>query len=168
VAPVRVDTDHFSPDVREFIAILAHHRVDYMIVGGQAVILHGHARLTGDVDFFFRSDQENRSRLFTALREFWKGEVPGLSSAAELAPEGVVVQFGVPPNRIDLINSVDGVSFDDAWSRREEALLRLADKELPVPYIGIHALIRNKEAAGRPKDLDDLAYLRRAAEGSST
>lgn len=148
-----------------FIEILDQHDVAYLIVGGQAVIFHGHARLTGDVDFFFRPDPENSARLFGALMEFWDGEVPGLLDATELVPEGVIVRFGVPPNRIDLINSVDGVTFDEAWPHREEALMTVCNREVPVAYIGIDALIRNKEASARPKDLDGLAYPKKARDG---
>jgi len=159
VAPLRVDASHFSPDTRAFIEQLAAERVRYLIVGGEAVILHGHVRLTGDVDFFFSRDPENVLRLFEALRSFWDGEIPGIGTPDEFAPAGVVVQFGQPPNRIDLVNTIDGVSFDDAWAGRVEALVVGAGKEIPVTFIGLEALVKNKRASGRPRDLDDLAYL---------
>ena len=99
-------------------------------------------------------------RLFQALRTFWGGEIPGVGSPAELADPGVVIQFGRPPNRIDLINQIDGVTFEQAWPGRLEA--EVAGGSLPTRanYIGVRDLIQNKEASGRPKDLDDLAYLR--------
>ena len=155
--PVRISSDHFSPDISDFIRLLHLHGVRYLIVGGEAVILHGHSRLTGDVDFFFRGDAENAGRLYTVLEEFWDGDVPGLEGGAELSEEGLIVQFGQPPNRIDLINSIEGVAFDDAWAGRVEAVLEGADT--PVPYIGLTELAENKRAAGRPKDLDDLEFL---------
>jgi hypothetical protein len=88
------------------------------------VIFHGYARLTGDADLFYDRDPANADRLFRALTEFWDGPIPGVATAAELAAPGVIIQFGVPPNRIDLINEVDGVSFGAAWRSRVEAILR--------------------------------------------
>ena len=124
-------------------------------------ILHGHVRLTGDVDVFFSRDPDNIDRLHSALEEFWSGSIPGIGSREDLAPEGMIVQFGVPPNRIDLINAIDGVSFEEAWPGRVEAVIVGGGRETPVTFIGLDALIRNKRASGRPKDLDDLSYLRR-------
>jgi hypothetical protein len=135
--------------------------VRYLIVGGEAVIFHGHVRLTGDVDLFFGRDPANLERLFAALEDFWDGDVPGLTSAADLSPDGTIVQFGQPPNRIDLINAIGGVGFDEAWDGRVEAILSLDEREVRVPFIGLDALVKNKRAVGRPKDLDDLSYLTR-------
>jgi hypothetical protein len=161
VAPIRIDAGHFSPDTLAFIELLASHRVRYLVVGGEAVILHGHVRLTGDVDVFFSRDPGNLQRLYQALHAFWDGSIPGIASAVEFASPGAVVQFGQPPNRIDLINAIDGVSFEEAWPGRVEAVIVGDEGETPVAFIGLDALIRNKLASGRPKDLDDLAYLGR-------
>jgi hypothetical protein len=161
VPPVRIDTSHFSPDTRDFLESLAAKRVRYLIVGGEAVILHGHVRLTGDVDLFFSRDRDNLDRLFSALEVFWDGDVPGLGSPDDLAPEGTIVQFGLPPNRIDLVNGIDGVTFDEAWRGRVEAVIETEQGEVPLAFIGLDALVKNKRASGRPKDLDDLAYLDR-------
>ena len=157
--PIRIEETHFSPDTRSFINLLAVHGVRYLIVGGEAVILHGHVRLTGDVDFFFASEDGNVSRLFAALEEFWNGDVPGLSGSQELMEPGVIVQFGLPPNRIDVISSIDGVIFAEAWPGRVEAVLVGPEREIPMWFIGVEALVKNKRASGRPKDLDDLVYL---------
>ncbi len=159
MAPIRIDAGHFSEDTLALIKLLASQRVRYLIVGGEAVILHGHARLTGDVDIFFSRDRENLDRLFAALESFWDGSIPGIDSPDAFAPEGVVVQFGQPPNRIDLINAIDGVSFEGAWPGRVDAVVVRDDGEVPVSFIGLDALVKNKRASGRPKDLDDLSYL---------
>jgi hypothetical protein len=142
-------------------AVPAHARA---AAGGEAVIFHGYARLTGDADLFYDRDPANADRLFRALTEFWDGPIPGVATAAEVAAPGVIIQFGVPPNRIDLINEVDGVSFGAAWRSRVEAILVTATAESPIHDMSLDDLIRNKQIAGRPKDLDDLAYLRRARE----
>ncbi|NJD18373.1 MAG: hypothetical protein FIA95_03700 [Gemmatimonadetes bacterium] len=154
-----MDASHFSPDTRAFFAALAAERVRYVVVGGEAVILHGHVRLTGDVDVFYSRDPENLRLLFAALESFWEGDIPGIDSPSALAPEGVVVQFGQPPNRIDLISDIDGVSFAEAWAGHVEAVIVGERDEISVRFIGLDALVKNKRASGRPKDLDDLSYL---------
>ena len=164
MAPIHVDEAHFSPDTRAFLERLGWHGVQYLIVGGEAVIFYGYARLTGDTDFFYGRDSANVERLFRALGEFWDGEIPGVAAAHELTSPGVIIQFGVPPNRIDLINEVDGISFEAAWQSRVEARLKTPGGETPVYYLALDDLVRNKQVAGRPKDMDDLAYLRRAQE----
>jgi len=165
VAPELIDSSSFSPDVQEFLRLLHVHDVRYLIVGGEAVIFYGHARLTGDVDFFYDIDFDNVRRLFAALDEFWEGSVPGLGHPEELADSGFIVQFGVPPNRIDLMNRIDGVRFDEAWQTRTVVPLEVGEHVVPVNYVGLDALIRNKRAAARPKDMDDLPYLTEALRG---
>jgi hypothetical protein len=159
VPPIRIEASHFSPDTCLFIELLHTHGVRYLIVGGEAVILHGHVRLTGDVDFFFSNDQDNIVRVFSVLDEFWDGDVPGLEGPEDLSLAWTVVQFGLPPNRIDLINSIDGIEFAEAWPGRVEAVLVTTDGDVPLLFIGLEELARNKRATGRPKDLDDLSYL---------
>ena len=160
MAPQQIDADHFSADTREFLRLLHEHEVNYLIVGGEAVIFYGHVRLTGDVDFFYSVDHANVERLFKALVEFWDGDVPGVDAAPDLAIRGQVIQFGIPPNRIDLINEIDGVRFEDAWTDRVFALLGDGEQAIPILFIGLDELVANKAATGRAKDLDDLRYLR--------
>ena len=159
MSPIRIEASHFSPDTRAFFGALAAERVRYVVVGGEAVILHGHVRLTGAVDVFYSSDSENLRLLFAAPESFWDGDVHGIDAPSALGPEGVVVQFGEPPNRIDLLNAIDGVSFDEAWARHVAAVIVGEGDEIPVRFIGLDALVKNKRASGRPKDLDDLSYL---------
>lgn len=150
---------YFSRDIQEFICLLGKHGVRYLIVGGEAVIYYGYARFTGDVDFFYEPSRENARRLFDALEEFWQGDIPGLSHWCELTEKGIVLQFGAPPNRIDLINEIDGVDFEEAWENRREENLEGGVCEGKVYFIGLEQLIKNKKASGRYKDLEDLKYL---------
>ena len=131
-----------------------------MIVGGEAVIYHGHLRLTGDTDYFYELSPQNSRKLFVSLMEFWGGQVPGLASAEELLTEGLIVQFGVPPNRLDLLNRIDGVSFADAWENRVEESITTDSGAISVAFIGLKELIRNKAASGRPRDQEDLFFLK--------
>jgi hypothetical protein len=105
---------YFPEDIQDFLSILFKHKVRYLIVGAEAVIYHGFARLTGDIDIFFEPSPKNCRALFYALQEFWAGPVPGIGSPAELATKGKIIQFGYPPNRIDLINAISGVNFSEA------------------------------------------------------
>lgn len=156
--------DYFSSDIQEFLFVLSKYQVRYVIVGGEAVIYYGHARLTGDVELFFESNPENVKRLFSALKEFWEDDIPGLDDMDELLEMGVILQFGIPPNRIDLINKIEEVSFDDAWKGKVSEEMTVKDQTVPVYYLGLQQLIKNKEALKRPKDLEDLKYLIKARE----
>lgn len=164
MAPIEVDAVHFSADTRTFIHLMHEFDVKYVLVGGEAVIFHGHVRLTGDVDFFISNDPDNAGRLYSALMQFWEGDVPGIAAPADLTADDVIVQFGMPPNRIDIMTSIAGVDFDEAWAGRVHAVMVDGEKRTPIPYLGLEALVKNKRAVGRPKDLDDLEYLADAAE----
>ena len=158
--PRQIAASHFSADTVDFVRLLQKYSVRYLIVGGEAVIYYGYVRLTGDVDFFYDLAPENTESLFLALAEFWEGDIPGVETASDLMRHDQVLQFGRPPNRIDLLTRISGVSFADAWSGRElvELVLESAER-VPMQYIGLPQLIANKRATGRPKDLDDLRFL---------
>jgi hypothetical protein len=85
--------------------------------------------------------------------------VPGVASASELTLPDLVLQFGRPPNRIDLLSSLSGVSFHGAWQEREVREVQEEQQSVPMYYIGLDALMQNKQATGRPKDLEDLRFL---------
>jgi len=154
---------HFPRDAQELLALFSRSKVRYLIVGAEAVIYHGFARLTGDVDIFYEPSAANCRRLFRALGEFWKGAVPGIRTATDLVRAGMVIQFGYPPNRVDLINTISGVGFPEAWKGRCAQVQLIGRKRVRVHFIGLSALIKNKEACGRPKDLEDLKYLKEKA-----
>ena len=131
----------------------------YLIVGGEAVIQYGHARFTADMDIFYDPAGANTARLFRALWVFWGGAIPGIEDAKILRGKGKVFQFGSPPNRLDLLNRIDGVSFEAAWNGRKTVRLSQRGRSLPLHFIGLKELIRNKRSVGRNKDLDDLRFL---------
>jgi hypothetical protein len=112
------------------------------------------------VDFWYEQTPDNAARLFAALLEFWAGPAPGVAAEHELLQPRVVVQFGRPPHRVDLISSVDGVTFGEAWPGRVNEQIELEDgSSHPLPVIGLAELVRSKRAAGRHKDLDDVEHL---------
>ncbi len=105
------------------------------------------------MDFFIRSTPGNAQRLLAALNDFGFGNI-GITEADLVAPKRVI-QLGHPPNRIDLLTSISGVDFDSAWTTRVESSM---DGQ-SVTIIGWAELLRNKRAAGRQKDLADVAKL---------
>ncbi|MEM1177454.1 MAG: hypothetical protein AAGM22_03855 [Acidobacteriota bacterium] len=146
---------HLAKDVIEFIELLNSSSVEYLIVGGHAVGFHGFPRMTGDVDFFVRANDENATRLIEVFRKF------GFEDAENLRPAfvkvGRSIKVGVAPNRIDVITGISGVGFDEAWASRVSGRLG----PIPVKIIGRDSLLKNKRAAGRPKDLIDAAEIER-------
>jgi hypothetical protein len=153
---------YFSADIAEFLFLLAKHHVCYLIVGGEAVIYYGYARLTGDIDLLYERTEANATLLFDALKEFWASAIPGIHNEEELRKEGMVFQFGIPPNRIDLLNSIDGVEFGAAWKNKKLETLSRGRKKFAIYYVGVEELIRNKKAVNRDKDKDDLRFLTKA------
>lgn len=150
---------YFSNDVQEFIRVLAVHDVRYLVVGGEAVVYHGHTRLSNGIDFYYEPTVENAEKLWDALDEYWAGEMPGLKSAEGLLIIGATVQYGIPPNQIVLYNSLTNVSFDDAWDSKVEESLRIRGKKYPLYMIGLENLVKNKTALKRDIDKEDLKYL---------
>ena len=142
-----------SRDFKEFVALLNAHGVEYLVVGGYAMALHGRPRHTGDLDVWIRRSPENARRLMVALREFGFGGL-GLTECDFEARENVV-QLGYPPFRIDLLTDIDGVEFDDAWPNRETTV----HDGLAIHFVGLAELKANKRASGRPRDMDDLEQL---------
>lgn len=153
-------SEKLSNDILEFLAILHDHKVEYVMVGGNAVIFYGHSRLTGDIDIFFNPSEENIVKLWSALLDFWQGDVPGIENMNELMDATVVIQFGSPPNRIDLMNNLSGVDFPGVWKNKVSETVQISqDKSISINIIGIGDLIRNKQQVSRAKDMDDLTFL---------
>ena len=140
-------------DLSEFVALLLSHRVSFILVGGHALAYHGAPRFTEDIDFLVLSDPENASKLIQVLDDFGFSSV-GLNVADFLIPERVI-QLGMAPHRIDLLTSLSGVTWDEAWSSHEMVALDVYQ----VPVISKQVLIRNKVATNRLQDQADIARL---------
>ena len=152
---------YFPDDIVEFLYLLHKYKVKYLIVGGEAVIFYGHARLTGDIDIFYERTNDNVDRLFNMLQEFWSNDIPGIKNKDELMKEETVVQFGVPPNRVDIINTIESVNFKEAWINKKEDIFKDKKREFKIYYIGLEDLIKNKTGVNRNKDKEDLKFLRK-------
>jgi len=145
----------FEQDFKDFIELLNQHKVDYMIVGAHALAFHGRPRHTGDLDIWIKPSNENADKLIAVLDDFGFGSL-GLTKA-DFLKENYVTQLGYPPLRIDILNTISGVEFDDAYSNKVVGNI----DDLNVNFISIAEFIQNKEASGRKKDLGDIAALKK-------
>lgn len=144
-----------NKDLREFIALLNSNEVEYLVVGAFAVAYHGWARYTADLDVLVRPNEANAGRLLTALSQLGFGTT-GIAIEDFLPPDNVI-QLGIQPNRVDILTSISGLSFDEAWESRTQGSL----EGIEARFIGRDALILNKESTGRAKDLGDASELRK-------
>lgn len=142
-----------NPDFAEMLAALSEARADFLVIGAHAVAVHGRPRATGDLDIWVRPTPENATRVWAALVAF--GAPLHELTLQDLVADDVVFQIGLAPNRIDLLTTIGGVTFDEAWPRRTTVALWGQS----VPVIGREDLIRSKQASGRPRDLADVAEL---------
>ncbi|MBL8933887.1 MAG: nucleotidyltransferase [Archangium sp.] len=150
-------------DWREFLSLLAEHRVKFLLIGGHAMAAHGFPRFTGDLDVWLEAAPANAERVMRALVAFGFGDVRGLSDADFTSP-GTVVALGNPPMRIDLLTTISGVEFKAAWTRRRRATVA----GVQLWMISAEDLLANKRAAGRPKDLLDVETLLQVVKRSRT
>lgn len=142
-----------APDFDEFIGSLTAHGVDFLVVGAYALAFHGAPRFTGDLDILVQPALDNAARLLLALEAFG-------FPVTELTPQLIsdrrrMLQMGVPPVQIHVMSAISGVTWDEAWSDRVEGSLGSRS----VHFLGRETFLRNKRAAGRPKDLADIDAL---------
>lgn len=145
--------EHLNPDFLEFIAFLEEEKVEYLVVGGYAVGLHGFPRYTGDIDFFIAVSEENSLRILRVFERFGFGDI-GITREDFLKSDHVV-EIGREPRKIQVLTGIDGVLFEDCITRKVEAMI---GGHL-IKFIGKDDLIRNKAASGRTKDRIDLEEL---------
>jgi len=134
------------------------HEVKYLVVGGYAVGVHTEPRATGSLEVFIKPDAENSLKVFRALAEYC-GPLDGMSPDDFDNRPTTVFQIGTPPLRIDILQRITGVDFDEAWKDRVEGVL----DGIPTHVISREHLIRNKLAVGRKQDILDVENIREAA-----
>ncbi len=140
-------------DLLDILRVFSLYKVEYLIIGGYAVAFHAEPRFTKDLDILVRASQENARRVFQALRAFG-APLSGLTEK-DFEQEGYFYQMGTPPLRVDVLMSIDGVEFSDAWTRRVETTIG----DVEAFFISKEDLITAKTAAGRPQDLVDVQIL---------
>lgn len=144
-------------DQKELLSAFNEHGVEYLVVGGQAVNAYGIPRATKDVDILIRSSVENSRAVYRALASFG-------APVRDFSPEDfrdrpdTVIQFGVEPNRIDILQSIGSLEFEPAWQRR---VMKQIDETLTVPFLSVEDLIENKLQTGRLQDLADADGLQK-------
>lgn len=142
-----------SQDFIDILSAFSEEKVDYLLVGSYAMAFHGWARATGDIDLWVRPSKENAEKVWRALQKFG-APLRDLDIQDLQLPE-MVFQMGVPPNRIDIITAIDGVTEEEVWSRKETVDMY----NLTIPLIGKSDLLINKKATGRPKDQVDALWM---------
>ena len=144
-----------NPDFRDLLRALSDAGASFLVVGAYAVSFHAEPRATGDLDIWIDPSPENAERVYRALLAF--GAPLAQLDRRDLTSPDTVFQIGVAPRRIDIMTSITDVDFAEAWERRAQGTYQ----DVPFSLIGIDALIKNKLALGRPKDLLDVELLRR-------
>jgi hypothetical protein len=147
-------------DLKDLLLAFNDQHVRYLIVGGYAFGVHAEPRATKDLDIFISPDAENSEAVFRALTQYG-APLQGLSPQDFM--DGSAFQIGQPPARVDLLQQIDGVTFDEAWSHRIEGMI---EGEVPAAVISRDDLIRNKLVSGREQDLLDVKKLRSEPEGN--
>ena len=140
-------------DFRDFLSLLNSHCVEYLLVGGYAVAIHGYTRYTGDIDIWIAVSDENAERVVATLKAF-RFDLPELSAEFFLNPTRMT-RLGREPVKIEILNSISGVQFSEAT---ENAIHVVVDG-ITIPVISLADLRKNKLASGRSKDLADLDNL---------
>ncbi len=148
-----MDMNLIPSDFREFLKLLSVHRVKYLLIGGYAVNYYGYVRPTGDMDIFIPYEYENAERIVGAVSEFGFA-TPDLNPESFLKKNSMV-RMGVPPMRLEILNEISGVEFDECFADVE--LVEIDGVQ--VNLISLKHLKINKKASGRLKDLSDLENL---------
>jgi hypothetical protein len=147
-----------SPDFRELLKIFEKHKIRYLIVGGYAVMKYSEPRFTKDLAVLIATDRDNANAVYSALKEFG-APLENLISD-DFTHKDYFYQMGRPPLRVDIMMSIPGIEFDEAWENRE--VVELAD--LKIFFISRSDLIQSKEASGRPQDKMDVDKLKEAEQ----
>ncbi|MBW1787616.1 MAG: nucleotidyltransferase [Deltaproteobacteria bacterium] len=145
-----------SSDFKELLNLFEKHEIRYMIVGGYAVMKYSEPRFTKDLDIWIAIDRENADAVYTALKEF--GAPLANLTANDFTQKDYFYQMGRPPLRVDIMMSIPGVEFEEAWNDREVVEL----EDFKIPFISRSDLILAKKASGRPQDKIDVVKLKEA------
>ena len=143
------------PDFLDFIRLLNEHGVEYLIVGGYAVAVHGYVRYTGDIDFFIAINPLNAARMVTVFNHFGLRQ-QDINTDLFMDP-GKILRIGSEPMRLEVLNQISGVQFDACYKNRKT----LEIEGVPVHFLGYSELIKNKQSTGRDKDTADVVELKK-------
>lgn len=142
-----------NQDFLDMLSALSEAGAEFLVVGAHALAVHGYPRATGDLDIWVRPTKGNADRVWQAI-ETYRAPRRNVTRDDFYTPN-TVFQIGVAPYRIDILTSIDGVDFEEAWQKRTDT----AVDDIAFCVIGRDELLKNKRASGRPKDLADAAWL---------
>ena len=142
-----------NQDYKEMLLTLLEEDVKFILVGAYALAALGFPRATGDMDIFIQPDQDNAAKVYKALRKF--GAPLQNITVEDFSIPGTIFQIGIIPRRIDIINSIDGVTFDDAY--KDKTIVKI--ENLSIPVLSKEKMIKNKKSTGRAKDKVDAETL---------
>lgn len=144
-----------NQDFLDVLGALVDCGVDFVVVGAHALAVHGIPRATGDIDILVRPSLDNAQRVLAALHAFGAPVDAHGVAEEDFSNPGYVYQIGLPPRRIDFLTEVSGLSFDEVWGTK----IQMQVGDVVVSFIGRDAMIKNKNASGRMKDLADVEAL---------
>src|SRR4030042_5417839 len=147
-----------NSDLRELLNLFEKHKIRYLVVGAYAVMKYSEPRFTKDLDLWIATDTENAVSVYAALKEF--GAPLSNLTSDDFTHQDYFYQMGIPPLRVDIMMSIPGVEFEEAWKNREVVEL----DNLKIPFISRSDLIRAKAASGRPQDKIDIDRLKEAEQ----
>lgn len=146
---------NLEADFLDFIALCNNHEVRYLIVGGYAVSVHGYPRSTKDMDICIEMSEENATKMVRVIKDFGFDSLD--ISEADFLEKNFITQLGYEPLRIDILNDLDGVAFEEAWKNKKVVDISGVD----VNFIGYNDLLKVKAKAGRPQDIADISMLKK-------
>jgi predicted nucleotidyltransferase len=142
-------------DIIEFLELCNNHEIKYLVIGGYAVSIHGYPRSTKDIDVCIEMSESNATKMVQVINDFGFGSLK--LAKEDFLKKDFITQLGFPPLRIDVLNDLEGVNFEDAWNNK-----KIVNFEgVPVNFIGYDDLIKVKQKAGRPQDIADVDNLKK-------
>lgn len=144
----------FQKDFEDFIALCNQYNLEYLVIGGFAVSIHGYPRTTKDLDVCINKTEENANRIIKILNDFGFGSLN--FKIEDFLKDNIIAQLGYAPVRIDILNDLNGIDFNEAYKNKRVVNMN----GIPVSFIGFNELILNKERAGRDQDLLDVKKLK--------
>ena len=144
-----------NEDYHDLLAALVARGARFMVVGAHALAVHGYPRATVDIDVWIDPSADNARQVWHALADFGAPLNDLDLREQDLTRPDVVAQLGLPPNRIDILTGISGLTFEHAWANRIEQSV----EGVRVPVLGLTDLLANKRASGRDKDRADVKGL---------
>ena len=152
---MKMKLTNLEQDFLDFIRLCNNYNVKYLVIGGYAVAIYGYPRLTKDLDVCIQVSEENAGKMTQVINDFGLGSLK--LKKEDFLTKDFVTQLGYPPVRIDILNDLDAVSFDDAWKKR----IVVTISDVAINFIGYDELLKVKEMAGRKQDIADIEKLKK-------